>query len=498
MAIRPGGAMVQSAIPTRSQLIPILSNWKQLSDKSQLGAMVITVIAILLMYAYIDDKSVIMFQRGADPQHWVFTSKFLILVGSYLTLLSLYFIYRLAGKKKSWLVLLGCFAFTSIYLWMEMMYGSFAFVYEFFHITLAGGEPDPNLSFPELFFRHFVGTGFFEEFVKAIPLLVLLYFTPRMAESTRSTFGIEEPLDGVLMGAASAGGFALMETLLQYVSGDLVHTWIRVGLQANGVDVSHGVGHIANFKLAAAAIQAGLNLVGAAPGAQLLIPRSLDETFGHMAYSGYLGYFIGLSVLRPQRRWLTLGIGYASASLCHALWDSVDSTFMEVVIGLLSYAVLAAAILKAREISPKRMLLQPSVVFGAVTPTPVNPDAAAVPNAPAAPVNQPPVNQPAPQQFTPGGPPQLRIGTRVLIIVPGLRILEHQAPGLRAQTAGGAVAEVTRNPQDPSVLGLTNLSSTSWEIVTAKGNRHQIPSGQTVKLSAGTKIDFGVLDGEIR
>jgi hypothetical protein len=144
------------------------------------------------------------------------------------------------------------------------------------------------------------------------------------------------------------------------------------------------------------------------------------------------------------------------------------------------------------------MLLQPSVVFGAVTPTPVNPDAAAAPNPPAAPVNQQPVNQPAPQSFTPGGPPQLRIGTRVLIIVPGLRILEHQAPGLRAQTAGGAVAEVTRNPQDPSVLGLTNLSSTSWEIVTAKGNRHQIPSGQTVKLSAGTKIDFGVLDGEIR
>lgn len=513
MAIRPGGAMVQSPIPTRSQLIPLLSNWRQLKDKSQLGAMIITVLAILLMYAYIRDGSVTIIADGADPQNWVFTSKFLILVGTYLSLLSLYFLYRLAGKRKSWIALLACFAFTATYLYLELVYGKFNFVYTFFHQDLAGGEPLDTLSFPVRFFRHFVGTGFFEEFVKAIPLLLLLYYTPRMEARKQQIFGIKEPLDGILLGAASAGGFAVAETLLQYVPRNLVHTWMAIGLRISNVDISHGIPHLANFDLAWKIMQIGIQLVGAAPGAQLLIPRCLDETFGHMAYSGYFGYFIGLAALKPAGRWKTLAIGFVSASLCHALWDSVDSTFLEVVIGVASYAALAAAILKAREISPNRIFLQPSVVFGAVVPTPAGmagEAAAADQPRPAhvdgqfalVPVQDGPLpafsdGTPTPPA-SPNGSPQLRIGTKMLIIVPGLRILEHQAPGLRPQAPGGPVAEVTRNAQDQSVLGLTNLSTSSWEIVSSRGNRHHIQAGQTVKLTPGTKIDFGGIDGEVR
>ena len=37
-------------------------------------------------------------------------------------------------------------------------------------------------------------------------------------------------------------------------------------------------------------------------GLQLLIPRILGSAAGHMAYSGYLGYFIGLSALKPRKR----------------------------------------------------------------------------------------------------------------------------------------------------------------------------------------------------
>ncbi len=53
--------------------------------------------------------------------------------------------------------------------------------------------------------------------------------------------------------------------------------------------------------------------------------RSLDLSFGHMAYSGYFGYFIGLAVLKPESRWKILLIGLVSASIPHALWDSVLS-----------------------------------------------------------------------------------------------------------------------------------------------------------------------------
>lgn len=501
MAIRPGGAMVQSPIPTRSQLIPILSNWRQLRDKSQLGAMAITVVAILLMYAFIDDKSVIMVPTGPDPLDWVFTSKFLILVGSYLSLLSLYFLYRLAGKRKSWLAMLGCAVFTGYFLWLFKVQHDFGFLYEFFHQFLAGGEASNKMPFVDRFFRHFVGTGFFEEFVKAIPLLLLLWYTPKLKGPQQEAFALREPLDGILFGAASGGGFALMETLLQYVPQDLVSTWLHVGVKV--ANVANGT------KLTSDAIEKllviGMQLVGAAPGAQLLIPRSLDETFGHMAYSGYLGYFIGLAALKPANKWKTLAVGYVSASLCHALWDSANSTFADVIIGVLSYAVLAAAILKAREISPNRMLLQPSIVFGAVLPNAAPAAAHDIPSGPG------PFTASAAQRVearladlpngtgaaAPASSARLRIGIKTMVIVPGLKLLEHQVPGLRAQSPGGPVAEVTRNPQDQTILGLTNLSTSVWQVINDQGRIRQIQAGQTFKLSPGTKIDFGSVDGEV-
>lgn len=516
MALRPGGAMVQSPIPTRSQLMPLLSNWRHLRDKSQLGAMVVTVIAIMLMYAYIGDTSVMVYQTGGNPLAWIYTSKFLIIVGVYLTFLSLYFIYRLAGKRKSWLAMLACFGFTALYLWMFKAYGTFNFLYTFFHQDLAGGEPLETLPFLERFYRYFVGVGFWEELVKAVPLLVLYYYTPRLQGKNRENFGIEEPLDGILFGAASAGGFAVAETLFQYVPGALVKTWAKIGLILGNVDISHGIPSMSAAALLNF-IGIGKSIVGTGLGAQLLIPRSLDQAFGHMAYSGCLGYFIGLAALKPANRWKTLFIGYASASLCHALWDSfAEDSLIAGLIGVLSYAVLATAILKAREISPNRFLLQPSVVFGAVVPSPGNPPPlsheakgdvedqlgfkapAAVMHGDGVPVSGTGASPvPVAAGFA-SGSPQLRIGTKVLVVVPGLKILEHQAPGLQPQFPGGPIAEVTRSPQDPSILGLTNLSISPWDVVTGSGNRRQVQTGQTVKLSPGTKIDFGVLDGEIR
>jgi RsiW-degrading membrane proteinase PrsW (M82 family) len=133
-------------------------------------------------------------------------------------------------------------------------------------------------------------------------------------------------LDGILLGAASAVGFTLLETLGQYVPGIINET-----------------------------LQAG---EGDPPllGLQLLIPRILGSVAGHMAYSGYFGYFIGLSVLKPKQRWQILGIGYVCASTLHALWNAAGyvSPLLLAVVGVLSYAFLAAAILKARALSPTR------------------------------------------------------------------------------------------------------------------------------------------------
>src|SRR5438552_17672700 len=102
MAKRPGGTMVQNVAPTRSQLIPILTKWGELGSKSQLVPMIVTIVTVLLMYVYADDTEPLVYRIGGNPLNWIYTSPFMIVVALYLTLLSLYFIYRLVGKKKSW------------------------------------------------------------------------------------------------------------------------------------------------------------------------------------------------------------------------------------------------------------------------------------------------------------------------------------------------------------------------------------------------------------
>jgi RsiW-degrading membrane proteinase PrsW (M82 family) len=103
-------------------------------------------------------------------------------------------------------------------------------MYEFFHLHLAGGEPDNNAPFIQLFIQHFLGTGFFEEIVKALPIFALVIAGRYMTPEVRAKIGVEEPLDGILIGAASGGGFAVMETLYPVHSRDLVNTWTTIVL----------------------------------------------------------------------------------------------------------------------------------------------------------------------------------------------------------------------------------------------------------------------------
>jgi RsiW-degrading membrane proteinase PrsW (M82 family) len=137
-------------------------------------------------------------------------------------------------------------------------------------------------------------------------------------------------LDGILFGTASAMGFTLLETMGQYVPAIIQNTTLQVGADASE-----------------------------AQGLQILIARLLGSMAGHMAYSGYFGYAIGLAVLKPRGAALTLLVGYLTAAVLHTMWNSVGGIplvgpFALATIGLLSYALLGAAILKARSLSPSR------------------------------------------------------------------------------------------------------------------------------------------------
>jgi RsiW-degrading membrane proteinase PrsW (M82 family) len=520
MAKRPGGVMVQGTEATQSQLIPFVAKWEEIGKKAQLGPILFCIGAFFVLEFFGSTKPISLQMADgagnlASPRFWIYSSWFLIELAFLLTAFSFYFIYRVVGKNKSWWILLGAFAFTAYFLWLMQTQDDFGWLYDFFHVHLAGEKIGAERSL----MQWVVGTGFFEEFVKAIPVFILAILTSYMSPSLRAKIGVEEPLDGILIGCAAAGGFAIAETLLQYLSHALVQEWIAIGAHVlKGFNLTDKQ-VLSDPQLFAylrshpkADIQDILLLIGQKAadttiGVPNLITRSIDQAFGHMAYSGYFGYFIGLSVLKPQQRWKILAIGLVSAAIPHALWDWIqdfDMPPLTAAVAVFSYAVLAAAILKAREISPNRAVLQPSLILGTglVQPSTNVPVAVRV-----SPVMNVPVPAPPPRTSPMGAAGasvegngygnRLRIGSRYLVIVAGLRLLEHQVPGLVAQMHGGPVAEVTRNPNDPSVLGLTNLSTAVWEAMSASGTRRQIGTGQTIKLAAGTRIDFGSIDGEV-
>jgi RsiW-degrading membrane proteinase PrsW (M82 family) len=291
-----------------TQLFPILSTGKDLTRKAYLIPGILTVIFVVLMFGTV-----------GHPQANQ------VIVGSYIASAAYYFVYQLCGKQKPWWVLIAM-ALSTMLILLSPLLDFFIFV---FRVILPGSLPSSqdSITFTELLIRMFFGAGLMEELLKALPILAAYFVGNSLPSPWKERIGVWEPLDGILLGTASAVGFTLLETLGQYVP-----------MITQNVTQQSGVG------------------AGQLVGLQLLIPRILGSVAGHMAYSGYLGYFIGLAVLKPLMGWQILAVGYLSASALHALWNATGSinALLLVIVGVLSYAFLMAAILKARALSPTR------------------------------------------------------------------------------------------------------------------------------------------------
>jgi RsiW-degrading membrane proteinase PrsW (M82 family) len=305
----PTWAQPRSAAPiTLSQLFPIFSTGLGLRRKAYLWPALVTVGFVVSLFVAVGHPI-----------------GFNLLLATYLALAAYYLVYRLCGKRKPWWVLLAAATLSMLLIRSPLL----PLLIGLFRGILPGQVPQPDEAMPfwNLLVRMFFGAGLLEELLKALPLLILWAVGRRLRGAWSERVGIGEPLDGILLGAASAVGFTLLETLGQYVPDLIQNTTLQVG-----ASVSQDM------------------------GLQLLIPRLLGAISGHMAYSGYFGYFIGLAALRPDYCWRVLGVGYLTAALLHALWNTMGavSPLLLALSGMLSYGCLAAAILKARSLSPTR------------------------------------------------------------------------------------------------------------------------------------------------
>jgi RsiW-degrading membrane proteinase PrsW (M82 family) len=290
---------------TLSQLLPIMSARPDLAQKAYLVPGVVTVVFVILSFALMSDSM-----------------GFRILLALYLGIVAYYFIYQLCGKRKPWWVMLICALMIGLLL-LSPVLNLFIWVFR----DLLPGTAQPGANFITQFIGHFFGAGLMEELFKVLPVLGLYLLGRHLKSPWRERVGVWEPLDGILLAAAAALGFTWMETLLQYVP----------QIQTVAELAGKGAGELV--------------------GAQLIIPRVLGSVAGHMAYSGYFGYFIGLSVLKPAKRWQILAVGWLTSATIHALWNASAGTFGSfglAFVGVISYAFLTAAILKARELSPTR------------------------------------------------------------------------------------------------------------------------------------------------
>ncbi len=93
-------------------------------------------------------------------------------------------------------------------------------------------------------------------------------------------------------------------------------------------------------------------------------------------------------------------------------------------------------------------------------------------------------------------PMRLRIDGNVVMLNHDTRLYPHHIGQLNDFST--PIAEVTQNPNNPSVWGLRNVSAQRWTAAGSDGQIKEIPSGKSITLRDGMKINFGGHEGEIR
>jgi len=90
-----------------------------------------------------------------------------------------------------------------------------------------------------------------------------------------------------------------------------------------------------------------------------------------------------------------------------------------------------------------------------------------------------------------------RLGKSVVMLNHDAELFAHHIAD-RLYDFSVPYAAVAVHPTNPNIWGLKNLSEDNWIITTAEGNIKEAARGKSITLAAGTKIQFGKIEGEIR
>jgi RsiW-degrading membrane proteinase PrsW (M82 family) len=458
---------------SRSTLFPLLGDRSDLMSKGNLIPIAATVVAGAALFAVLHGvlSSINLFP---NPDLNLAFKVFWILAG-YISFLANYYIYMLCGREKPWWLIVGVFLVMA-----ALIGGPLGQL-----VGLYNSHVDPNAATGIwAILGAFFGPGLAEEFTKALPVAALAVVGIFWKAPLGRRIGVLEPLDGILIGVASATGFALIETVSLYVP----HTMLVVLKAMPGATIG-----TASFY-----------------GLVLLLARGFLNIAGHLAYSGLFGYYIGLAVLRPASAPRLLIVGWLTAAALHGAWDATSSVTNDqsiiqyvalIVVGVLSYACLCSAILKARKLSPTRA--QNFAAWG--DSVVLEPAQGAQPQPQAAPA----AGEPQPQVRLQGGvqapkvaaasvPLIIKIGTVTRMVSAGTTIEPMHLGRAGAGRGKGPIAEVVSNPSKPGLLGLRNLSDRAYRAKQPSGQVIDVRRGDVALLSAGVVIDFGGIEGVVQ
>jgi RsiW-degrading membrane proteinase PrsW (M82 family) len=283
----------------------------------------------------------------------------------YIAFMVTYYINQMCGRARpGWLLTL-----VALFTFLLLSTPVWNYWYQLFYSVIPGTRLEKSSNMVANLTGYLFGTGLCEEGFKAIPLaffaLVGAGFGWLAHRSTgklrarlagvRKRIGLNEPIDGIVMGVASGSGFFIHETLGQYLP------------QVMGQE-----------KYPAAQAFEGL---------VILLARGLPTLAEHSAWAGLFGYFIGLAVLQPRLAIYLVPLGWLSAAALHGAWDGIGSIISSPIVGipllvadgLLGYALLGGAIFKARDISLMRTFRLAEAHPGVAAPAAV---ATALPLAP--------------------------------------------------------------------------------------------------------------------